>query len=818
MTSNSENSQVELQIEEPLDKNKQIEEPLDKNKKILEIVCSPNLKHVATLDEVINVNNINIWSINSYEGLLTHVKKIRIDNVRAKKNGERIFAISNNQCVSISLNRSDPYNFRKDNSNAWFCKSMIELKYFKKIYITSKGKLIIFNDTIYEITMWDIENLTIKTRILVDWNYIPESIKISNDEELLLVCARNEEIKKTRFYSFSIETGINYAFFETQMVIDRFHLIASSKAERLLYIGGEQDKQYNLMDPYSLTNPIDANDLFEKIEENFNQIQEPYIIRSDKIIYFIDGKMSIKKLVPDNSDDWIKCLREELRDDNSITTPSKKTIDIITEIIQKSNYEPERKEFVGKFLKWKLEPDDNSVLLTVVDYNFRRKKWNNTKKQLDILPSLKNVNSKDYILHCEILDNDDLITITRIGVIIWTYRLSKIKMHYYWSDCNDRLDDFVFEKIKLKILIENLTSGRILPDSSYETICKNLDIKFGDKELFNEFLDDNIKEDFYLICYGKFIMETLILLKDEKMIRCLGVSCMDKFVQEKNHVISKISLLGIIFEKFKELSENHPAFIASILSLIGFVVTSNNVKNSFSSHISAYGGYYHLSITSFQDILFSNFWNRWISFQEAFQNWFQNFQKNHPRFRDLIVKHVIEFYNYVVDFYYVNHNTTILAIPLPNFVSYPKKYNYLKELFYPEPNLFSHSKKFEKIDEEFYRYLNGEALLEFKWNTYGRKYYFLIWATYTIFLGSFIIVSSFSDNISWFCQQIFLYTDIVLGFWHLFVEFRQFLIYSPMNYLLNLAATLSTIATSIYWLKNGSAPTWPSPFQLYFLK
>ncbi|CAG8663039.1 19967_t:CDS:2, partial [Dentiscutata erythropus] len=283
---------------------------------------------------------------------------------------------------------------------------------------------------------------------------------------------------------------------------------------------------------------------------------------------------------------------------------------------------------------------DSSVKLTVVDYNYRRRKWNDDKqKQLNILPSFyRKENLENFIVHCEILENDDFITITRIGVFIWTYKLSDIKMHYYWNDCNDRLEGFVFEKTKLKILSEKWTSGRILPASNYETIHENLDVKFGDKELFKEFLTSNIDEEFYLTCYGKILMKTLISLKDEKCIRCLGLSCMEKFVKDKNHLISKISLLSIIFESFEELSENHPAFIASVLSLIGFVVPSNTViPDSISSHLSAYGGHYHLSTTSFLDILFSNFWNRWISFQETFQNSFQNFQENHPYFQDLIV-------------------------------------------------------------------------------------------------------------------------------------------------------------------------------------
>ncbi|KAF0524647.1 hypothetical protein F8M41_015099 [Gigaspora margarita] len=111
----------------------------------------------------------------------------------------------------------------------------------------------------------------------VSWirNYTLESFEIIDDDELLIVLQN----------------------------INRFHLIASSRAERLLYVSGDS---FNLMDPYSLIAPIDVSDLFENIEEN--QIQGPYIIRSDKIIYIIAEILSIKELVPDNSDDWIEYL------------------------------------------------------------------------------------------------------------------------------------------------------------------------------------------------------------------------------------------------------------------------------------------------------------------------------------------------------------------------------------------------------------------------------------------------------------------------------------------------------------------------------
>ncbi|KAF0524636.1 transient receptor potential cation channel subfamily a member 1-like [Gigaspora margarita] len=468
------------------------------NNEISELACSPNSKHVAALHE----NRISFWSIVDQEEHLEFVKAIKIDNIRRNETinaisdnqyilVRKIFAISDNMQVSISLDRIDPYNF----------------KIFDFETPDEEIKLT-FPDWQKEI---DFLSFTNNGNIVMYF-------EISHEEELLIVCAKNKETKRTRLYSFSTETGINLAFFDTSLAIYRFHLIASGKAERLLCISGNQ---YKLMDPYNLKDPIDANELIKNI--NYNQIQEPYIIRSDIIIYITNEKLSIKELIPDN---WVKYLRKTLQDYNSITAPSKKTVEMIKEVIKDS----EEKE-------------------------------------------LLNINGKNFILHCEILENDDFVTITRIGVIIWTY------------------------------------------------------IKFGDRELFKEFLQSNIDEEFYLTCYGKVLMKTLIELKDDKWIRSLNV-----------------------------------------------------------------------------------------------------------------------------------------------------------------------------------------------------KYYFLIWAGYAILLGSFIIVSAFSDSISWFYQQILLYIVIILGFWHLFVEFRQVLVYSPKNYLstawnyLDLAATISTTATSIYWLKNGSAPTWAITFSSLFLE
>ncbi|CAG8506128.1 2650_t:CDS:2 [Scutellospora calospora] len=843
----SDNSYVQIQVENEITTGK----TPDKNtlKKFSEIVCSPNMQHVAVLDEDCN---ITFWFIDIKNKSPKNVKIINIDNICAKAKGDRLFAISDNMLTSIGLKRVNPYNFKifdykteeevlltfpdwqteidflsfTDNGNIimvntryyrayvfsnkkkeWICKTMIELKYFKKIYITPKGKLIIFNDTIYEITIWDIKNLSIKTRILVEWHYIFESIEISDDEELLIVSAKHEKIKKTRLYVFSTETGINLAFFDALLfVIDRFHLIASKKGERLLYVLDDPpDKYYNIVDPYNLTNPKDMSDFFEN-----NQIQEPYVIQSDKIVYMTDGNLSIKDLVPDNSDDWMEYLRKELKDTNSITTLSEKRTKIIKNILNNNynKYISDNEEFSGHYLKWGLELDRNSVILTVTDFNYRKKNWNpnHKKNRLEILPSFHQ-DGKKFIAHCEILDNDDFIMITRIGVIIWTFRLSiatktkSIKMHYYWNDCNGDLEKFVsdhngrlkefdFSDLKSK----DLTSERILPNSSYETICRNLDIEFGEKQtLFREFLKDNIFDEFYLICYGKILMATFISLNDDKWIRTLGNNCIEKCMQENYHLIFKISLLSIIFDfdNFIELSENHPAFIFSTLSIISFVVPSIDINPKLISHLSSYGRYCHLSKTSFINRFTSNICShRLISSN-----------------KNLVIKPDKD-YDLIDD----KSSITVLAFPLPNFISYPKDYSFWKELVQPAHNCFTYTNRLKMINEEFYSYLNGEALLGFKWNTYGKKYYLTIWAIYTAFLCSFIIAATYFKNFSQTSLYILLNITICLGIWHLIFELRQF-IYSPKRYIsgfwnfFDLCAFLLPTISSIIWLQRNVIPT-----------
>ena len=76
------------------------------------------------------------------------------------------------------------------------------------------------------------------------------------------------------------------------------------------------------------------------------------------------------------------------------------------------------------------------------------------------------------------------------------------------------------------------------------------------------------------------------------------------------------------------------------------------------------------------------------------------------------------------------------VVPFPQMCKYQEKdYNPWNEILYkPKTILFCN------VDSKnFYKWWNFAAIIDFKWKTYGRFYYFLIWFFYTIFFICFAL-------------------------------------------------------------------------------
>ncbi|GBB85853.1 hypothetical protein RclHR1_01230016 [Rhizophagus clarus] len=145
--------------------------------------------------------------------------------------------------------------------------------------------------------------------------------------------------------------------------------------------------------------------------------------------------------------------------------------------------------------------------------------------------------------------------------------------------------------------------------------------------------------------------------------------------------------------------------------------------------------------------------------------------------------------------------TIIFMNPYIKFVNYPKDYNWFWELIKPQPSPFV-----KTINRDIYKTWNGEALINFKWITYGMYYYTIIWFIFTAFLGCFTAVATIpQQNLDENVKKGLLIVSIIFGLIHLSFEVRQF-IYSYSEWIHNywnffdLGAYSVPTFTSIYWL------------------
>ncbi|PKK71494.1 hypothetical protein RhiirC2_424896 [Rhizophagus irregularis] len=85
------------------------------------------------------------------------------------------------------------------------------------------------------------------------------------------------------------------------------------------------------------------------------------------------------------------------------------------------------------------------------------------------------------------------------------------------------------------------------------------------------------------------------------------------------------------------------------------------------------------------------------------------------------------------------------------------------------------------MNRDIYRTWNGEVLINFKWDRYGKYYYAIIWIGFIAFLGCFTTaatITHINDDI----RDQLLIVSIILGFIHLSFEVRQ-IIYNPIKWI-----------------------------------
>ncbi|CAG8698356.1 2873_t:CDS:2, partial [Gigaspora rosea] len=166
--------------------------------------------------------------------------------------------------------------------------------------------------------------------------------------------------------------------------------------------------------PYSLDKLyVEVEDLFKDFDIKFdNNFENKYIINYDKIVGFNNsGALVIKDLIKDtgpNYNDWIFYLRNQLKDFDNLIVKSKQAA-------KEATFDIDKKLQYSKYLvTWTLKYEkiyDTAIYVT----------------------SDRNV--KQFVKEYDCLDNDDLVMVTALGVLIWTFntKVNKIELNCFWG-------------------------------------------------------------------------------------------------------------------------------------------------------------------------------------------------------------------------------------------------------------------------------------------------------------------------------------------------------------------------------------------------
>ncbi|CAB4391084.1 unnamed protein product [Rhizophagus irregularis] len=137
----------------------------------------------------------------------------------------------------------------------------------------------------------------------------------------------------------------------------------------------------------------------------------------------------------------------------------------------------------------------------------------------------------------------------------------------------------------------------------------------------------------------------------------------------------------------------------------------------------------------------------------------------------------------------------------------PKSNSIWNEFLYKSKSIL-----FCNIDSNhFYNWWNFAAIIDFKWETFGRVYYYLIWLFYTIFYVCYSLASTL--ELSDFYFKLLFIISIIFGSIFLIFEIRRILwnykiYFNNVWNLFDVGAYLLPVITSIIRLINKSQPLW----------
>ncbi|GBB97694.1 hypothetical protein RclHR1_03040011 [Rhizophagus clarus] len=339
-----------------------------------------------------------------------------------------------------------------------------------------------------------------------------------------------------------------------------------------------------------------------------------------------------------------------------------------------------------------------------------------------------NLNDQDHIKLLGIKSHDDnnIIVLTTKGLFIYHFNENNksISLNYYCYFEINQLVEFKEKFLEPTLPVSNYDSFKHC--NEWVSYVKN------DKESL-------LKHGGALLTFG---------IKEHKLdlMEDIYKKCINYFKEDSRN---NIMFLSIITSTMPLLNKYYPGYISRYSSGTTMIIDNMEYKNN---KLHLYPFFHHSQIIS----------SSWEKYDLIFYifNYIKNELKSLNR----------------------NSPSIILMNPYIKFINYPQEYKWYEELIKPQPSPFV-----ETINEDIYKTWSGESLINFKWNTYGKYYYFTIWTCFTILLGFFTAaVATPQQNIDENARKLFLIITFVLGIILLNYEVRQF-IYNPKKWVFDLS-------------------------------
>ncbi|GBB98779.1 hypothetical protein RclHR1_03320005 [Rhizophagus clarus] len=719
--------------------------------------------------------------------------------------GEFILYEINNNIIFI-------YSTQNKN-NKWKCKKMYKIpESFELIGISKYNKLYLFsNNSIYEYNFITEKSIRIygsdeEIKYILDDEDIRKNIRMFSNNEFICIRIKNKIV------IYSIELEIPITSLDISDVTQLYNLISYACLTHLLIPLLNDSKEF--LDLLKGKGQL----LLEYKNECF---PDNFLTTTKYVFGFLDGRiwkveleeiLEKMNLTSENLDE----INEEWYFDNDLNINDEvietydylninllnSQMDTVRELYQESIDKSPlhiKQDLEYKSFKWSIYIWEGKFILQVFEKSLAYKKeedWNDHAK----------------LIGSKLLDESNIVILATTGLYIYHFNKNdkSISLNYYYYMESDKIKSYkkIFSKSTLPL--PNRNSFRLSDEwVSYIKNNKESLLKYGAK----------------LLAFG--IKEHRLELIEE-----IYEKCITNFEKDSRN---NIMFLSIITSRMPLLNEYYPEYISRYSSETTMIIdsstyTTRHMKinlhldpffrcpqvinlsrsiwwlkyNNLIKKLRKYNWKIHTTLIIIQFLIFS----------PIFPIYFFIFfiLSKHHFINDIEKSDLLSIYFLIVDRIsskpseISKHTTPMINFmdPYIKFVNYPQEYNWFVELFKPKSSPFV-----KAINRDIYKTWNGEILIDFKWNKYGKYYYLVIWIGFILLLGCFTAAATISkqyidDNI----RNKLLIASIIFGFIHLSFEVRQF-IYDPIkwsgdfwNYF-DLTAFLLPICTSIYWIQTN---------------